>query len=350
MLAGHWKKIKSIRQQDRLEQILRASNSPRHQQAAARLLTNPSPGSHPALRDRLTDGEKMMFKSFLHQSMSKLLKVDSEQDLSARLGAASQMCRSILNLGPDQTFFPVRALSRGVASILEENPALDRSDREYALHILQWTIVDRLRSGDEAATSDYLRAIGGLHPSMDSHSLEWTFRPVIVSPENAELRNFGEQAFVQDGPWDMRGRFDDAFSRSAGSRLLLVPSFYDFVLEGLSDKSPAASAWVENGTLIIQRTNNMRHSRQLDVRDASYRESVPAFSIRQSDIFANSLASRRMNGAPKFDYLWPQQRRDSAAQEWITYLKKNHGQLRQILDASDSYPAGLNEWRKIAAL
>lgn len=281
--------------------------------------------------------------------MGDYLRRKSDVDMSTRIQVASTMCQSIANLGPDRTFYPHRALSRGVVDILENTPSATGSDIESALHTLQRATVERFKSGDSEAASDYLRGMTAPHQSVDVHGLEWLFRPVILYPDNAELMEFGEKAFAKGGPWDLRGRNFRIFTDTMGSRLLLIPSFHEYVLEGLQDDAQVALAWVEKGTLEIRGPGDSRSTIHLTPQSQIYRESVPTFTVRRSDSFARSLSDRKMKGAPAFDLFWPEDQRDAAVREWVTYLKKNRDRLPQLLDESEPYPQNLKEWRKIEA-
>jgi hypothetical protein len=339
----YWKEVGHLNQGDRLIGILESDPTPNRSLSAAGALTKSREGWATLTREQQSKVMALLnekAKTYLSDSVNGAPRSWQYAYLMAQYGGRVDEKAALPTL-------------RLFCETTSQNMKLvkEKGQSGQAGTWLGAATTYRLRAGDKSAVGDYLKGIRGVDLDRDSmRSLEWVFQPVILTPQVPELQSLGRRAFAKGSSWDLRGRISGLYISWPASRALLVPSFYDMVIEELGNPQVVFTGAFMGESVTFEyfrvgSTHPDTANFPIDEQDGTRMQPVKGqIEIAVRDVYAFNLAMRKMKGAPDFCIYWPKERRDAAAKAWVTYLKKNRSQLRTLLDASEWRTQDAGAW------
>lgn len=273
------------------------------------------------------EGEAL--RSRTNPSVSELLAkrvadlADRGEPGASRLSSLDESCRLALSFAK----WDRKAALPTLAEQVKRCRAQMETNRDDLFNSIAYYVAgitdERILGGDEQGAGDYIAWLKMFTPKDSGFRTADCLEPIWRFPDNAALRAAAAGMFNDPAsPWSnlIAAPTEVRLQSLVNSPLIGLPEFRQHVLAKLSDTTPAGTAKLTSiNTLEITLVSGSRSS-------DSYRPS-PTFPrvgtrypIRVCDLYASCVSN--LDGSPRFELYWPQERRDRVILECTAFLKR----------------------------
>lgn len=206
-----------------------------------------------------------------------------------------------------------------------KQPNQDHADQNLGSSMARFTQI-RVRLGDAQAVGEYAEWLRTTTPKLVEYGRFEALKPLLEQPDHPALASAARWLFNDPkSPWvpllpEARGQ-QAHFQNHIATPLVVVAGYREGLIAGLADKTLLGSVtWGEDG-FVEYKINNVPGMKQggsnLDMEGVKVGEEHP---FRNCDYLALKLSD--LDGCPRFDLFWPENRRDRAVAACAAYLKR----------------------------
>jgi hypothetical protein len=218
---------------------------------------------------------------------------------------------------------------RSLSEIIKSRFTIPNQNIDSVVHGLLQVYQARLTAGDPQALSDYAAWLVSLPQDRLGFDTQTIFEIMWQHPTDPVIRETAEKLFAsKDSPWVPLLNGHSGFTQFYfSSPLVGMAAFRTELLRGLTDKSIAGSATLDNNSYI---NINLDGGGGLSGGSYFLDSSAPAAGtivpVRTCDLYAFEIS--QLEGAPRFQLYWPVEKRDPAIPTCAQFLQR-YGDLYQ---------------------
>ncbi len=177
-----------------------------------------------------------------------------------------------------------------------------------------------IQSGDETIVHDYVAWLRATPPSDFSFFNLSIFMPLWRHAENAKLAELARRVFLaEDSPWHPIHELKPLSSfEMINSPLVGVPAFRELLKREFADTSLVGKFTVSREGLSIEAMQSGMGASSYYAPDVELPKSADKQPLRACDFYAVEIS--RLEGAPRYELYWPEERRDAVRKEMAKFL------------------------------